>query len=58
MFSPVSATALDIWISSLLIGISHAGAALVVGFFLTTSVLAMHCDGCCSKDEIFRHHVF
>jgi len=58
MFSPVSATALDVWISSLLTGISHAGTALAVGFFLTTAVLAMRCDGCCSKDEIFRHHMF
>lgn len=58
MLPPVSATALNLWISSVLAEFSQTGTVLVVGFFLTTAVLAMRCDGCCSKDEIFRRNVF
>lgn len=58
MLPTVSATALDVWISGVLAVFSQAGTLLVVGFFLTTAVLAMRCDGCCSKDEIFRRNMF
>lgn len=58
MLPTVSATALDVWISSVLAVFSQAGTLLVVGFFLTTAVLAMRCDGCCAKDEIFRRNMF